>query len=171
MMNLNIDEEKLEKERHIRYNGEETVGSAQLQTNKILLTPLENKVIYLDTVKYFEKRRKRIVLKKGVENIAVLLEHIVFFYTKDKIVYALHNSGKKYIADENLTELESELDKETFFRANRQFIINVNYIKSFRNYERVKLKVDMQPEELNNSYCIIISQDKTSEFRRWIQAA
>ena len=171
MMNVIIDEERLEKDGRARYNNEEAGRLVQTQADNILLSHLTNKFIYPDTAKYVEKRRTRVVLKKGIENISVLLAHIVFFYTKDRIVYALDSSGKKYFAEENLTELERELDKEVFFRANRQFIININYIKSFRNYERVKLKVEMQPEELKDTFNIVISQEKTSEFRRWIRSA
>jgi len=117
------------------------------------------------------KKRTRWIVRKGAENIFLLLNNIVLFYTENKIVYAIDQVGKKYIAEESLSELESELDSSIFFRANRQYIININHVKSFRVYEKVKLKVDMNPGELNDQYYIIISQETTPAFKKWIYAA
>jgi DNA-binding LytR/AlgR family response regulator len=58
-----------------------------------------------------------------------------------------------------------------FFRANRQYIININHVRSFRVYEKVKVKVDMNPTELNDEYFIIISQETVPEFKKWIYTA
>jgi DNA-binding LytR/AlgR family response regulator len=122
---------------------------------------------------HFPERRKRtrLVVKKGAENIFLFLDNIVLFYTENKIVYVIDHAGKKYIADGNLSALENELESSLFFRANRQYIININYIRSFRAYEKVKLKVDMNPGELNDQYYIIISQETAPAFRKWIYAA
>ena len=117
------------------------------------------------------KKRTRLVVKKGVDNIFILLEKIVFFYTENKIVFAIDTAGKKYVRNGSLSMLESELDGNIFFRANRQYIINIGHVKSFKTYERVKLKVDMNPCELNDKYFIIISQETAPAFRKWIYEA
>ena len=116
------------------------------------------------------KKRTRLVVKKGVENIPFPLEDIALFYTENKIVYVIDRHGMKYIAESNLSELEQQLDDSVFFRANRQYVINLNHVKSFRTYEKVKLKIDMKPEGLNDRYHIIISQDTAPAFREWIYA-
>lgn len=116
-------------------------------------------------------KRTRIVAKKGIENIALLLEDVVVFYTENKIVYAVDNSGKKYLVDKNLSELDAELDELTFFRANRQFIVNLKYVKGFKPYEKVKLLLDISPASLNEQYTIIISQEMAPSFRKWIYEA
>jgi len=117
------------------------------------------------------KKRTRLIVKKGIENIFMLLDNIVLFYTENKIVYVIDQSGKKYIAEGTLSSLEHELDNNIFFRANRQYLININHVKSFRAYERVKLKVDMDSDELNNKYFIIISQETAPVFKKWIHTA
>ena len=117
------------------------------------------------------KKRTRLIVKKGIENIFMLLDNIVLFYTENKIVYVIDQSGKKYIAEGTLSSLEHELDNNIFFRANRQYLININHVKSFRAYERVKLKVDMDSDELNNKYFIIISQETAPAFKKWIHTA
>lgn len=117
------------------------------------------------------KKRTRLIVKKGIENIPMLLHNISLFYTESKIVFAIDQFGKKYMVENNLSELEHELDETIFFRANRQYIINIDHIKSFKTHERVKLKVDMNPAELNEHSSIIISQENAQAFRKWIYAA
>jgi DNA-binding LytR/AlgR family response regulator len=118
-----------------------------------------------------KKKRTRLVVKKGAENIFILLENIVFFYTENKIVFAIDHTGKKYVTNESLSILERELDSNIFFRANRQYIINISHVKSFRTYERVKLRVEMNPVNLSDHHFIIISQETAPAFRKWIYAA
>jgi DNA-binding LytR/AlgR family response regulator len=112
------------------------------------------------------RKKKRFLVRRGVESISLLLEDIALFYTENKIVFVLDRSGKKYIAEKNLAELETELDDELFFRANRQYILNISFIRGFRTYEKVKLQVDLSMPELN--HLIIISQETAPAFRRWM---
>lgn len=123
----------------------------------------------LPTLYSIKKRKTRLLVQKGLENILLKLEDIVLFYTENKIVYVVDRFEKKYLTDSNLLELEEELDPVVFFRANRQYIINLNFIKSFRAYEKVKIKVDLNLSELN--HCIIVSQETAPHFRRWIYEA
>ena len=120
-------------------------------------------------VQYVTRKKTRFIVKKGLENISLRLEDIVFFFTENKVVYVVDKWNKKYIADKNLGELEEDLDNAIFFRANRQYIVNINYIKGFKSYEKVKLQVDLNLPELN--YCIIISQETAPAFRKWMLEA
>jgi len=120
-------------------------------------------------VQYVSRKKTRLIVKKGLESISLRLEDVALFYTENKIVYVVDKWSKKYIVDKNLGELEEELDDAVFFRANRQYIININYIKGFKSYEKVKLQLDLVNPELN--YCIIISQETAPAFRKWMQEA
>lgn len=115
------------------------------------------------------KRKTRLLVKKGLEHVLIKLEDIVIFYTENKIVYLVDRFEKKYITDKTLNELDIELDNNLFFRANRQYIINVNYIKGYKPYDKVKLRVDLALSELNHE--IIVSQVTAPEFRKWIMEA
>src|SRR5258708_3343645 len=118
-------------------------------------------------VDHFDHRKKsRLVVRKGLEHIALRLEDVVLFYTENKLVYVIDRLGKKYLADKNLGDLEEDLDETVFFRANRQYIINVNFIRGFKTYEKVKLQVDLSVPDLN--HCIIVSQENAPQFRQWI---
>jgi len=115
---------------------------------------------------FFDKRKERLVVKKGYTSVLLKMEDIVLFYTESRIVYVLDKEGKRYLCDQNLAELEILLDDHTFFRANRQYIINIQYIRGYKTLERVKLAVDVNCHETNHS--IIVSQETAPYFRKWI---
>lgn len=114
-------------------------------------------------------KKKRMIVKKGMENISLRLEDTVLFYTENKIVYVIDRHGKKYLADKNLSELEEDMDNTVFFRANRQYIININFVRGFKSYEKVKLVIDLTLPEIN--HCIIVSQEMAPQFREWMYNA
>jgi len=149
---------------------EKELGKA-LQKYKMLQNHFTSKSTELSRLlSYTEGRKKtRLVVKKGMENIALTLDSIVLFYTENKIVYVIDKTGRKYLSDKNLGELEEELDENRFFRANRQYIINIDYVKGFKSFEKVKLQVDLLLSEINHS--IIISQETAPAFRKWVYEA
>jgi len=112
------------------------------------------------------KKRTRIVVKKGVENISVKLEDAVLFFTENKVVYLIDKTRKKFVVDKNLSVLETELDPSIFFRANRKYIININFVKAYKSFEKVKLVVELNLPELQHN--IIVSQETAPLFRKWI---
>ncbi len=150
------------------------VSEDELQKAIIKYRKLEkhfsNQASLNNLVQYVSSRKKtRLIVKKGMENISLRLEDIVLFFTENKIVYVVDQWGKKYLVDRNLGELEEDLDNTIFFRANRQYIVNINYIKGFKPYEKVKLQVDLVLPDLN--YSIIISQETAPAFRKWMHEA
>ena len=70
-----------------------------------------------------------------------------------------------HFIQDNLSELEDMLDHKTFFRANRQFIINIEAIAKFKPYTKGKIILDITPS-INQE--IIISQENASKFKQWI---
>jgi DNA-binding LytR/AlgR family response regulator len=115
---------------------------------------------------FAQRSRTRLLVRKGMESVPLRMQDIVIIYTENKLVFVIDRDGKKYIADKHLAELEQELDRTVFFRVNRQYIINVSFIKSYRAYEKVKLQVDLTMPDLNHQ--IIISQEMAPCFRKWI---
>ena len=112
------------------------------------------------------KQKKRLLVRKGIENIILKTGDIVIIYTENKLVYVIDKDGKKYIADKNLSDLNEELDPAIFFRVNRQYIVNVGFVKSYKAYEKVKLQIDLTMPELHHH--IIVSQEMAPCFRKWI---
>ena len=118
---------------------------------------------------FFDKRKERLVVRKGFSSVLLRMEDIVLFYTESRVVYARDKEGRRYMCDQNLAELETLLDSRIFFRANRQYIINIQFIRGYKTLERVKLAVDVNCNE--SSHSIIVSQETAPMFRKWILEA
>lgn len=112
------------------------------------------------------KRRKRLLVRKGAEFIPLLTDDIVLIYTEKKLVYAIARDRRKYLVDKTLGELETELDSTMFFRANRQYIVNIDHIKSYKSADKGKLKINLAIADFN--YNIVVSQETAADFRKWI---
>jgi DNA-binding LytR/AlgR family response regulator len=122
---------------------------------------LNNLLEYLGSPK-----KTRIIVKKGTEHIALRLDEVVLFYTENKVVYLIDRQKTKYIYDRNLSMSVAELDPGIFFRANRKYIVNINYIKSFRPYEKVKLILEFSIPDITHQ--VIISQETAPDFKKWL---
>ena len=110
--------------------------------------------------------RKRLIVQKGAEFISLKTEDAVLFYTQNRLVFVIDKNEKRYIINKKMNELATELNPDSFFRANRQCIIHVDFIKSFRTYERVKLIIEISLTQM--PFPVIISQENAAAFRRWI---
>src|SRR5215212_6147426 len=113
-----------------------------------------------------EKKRSRIIVKRGMEFQAIRTEDIVYFFTEHKLVFLVDKDNRKYMAEaNNLAELEMELDTNMFYRANRKYIVNANFIRRFKPLERSKISVELT---LSLDEEIIVSQENSSAFKKWI---
>ncbi|MCM1449008.1 MAG: LytTR family DNA-binding domain-containing protein [Clostridiales bacterium] len=74
-------------------------------------------------------------------------------------------NGDSYALDMSIDECEMQLDEDMFFRANRQFIVNINAIRKLINYWDRKLRVVLAgfPDEE-----ILVSRDKSKQLRDWL---
>ncbi len=114
----------------------------------------------------FGRKKTRLLVKKGNENIALRFDDIVLIYTQNKLVFVIDQFTTKYICDKSLAELDEQLDSAIFFRANRQYLVNINYIRSFKSYEKVKLLIGLTIPEIN--HMIIVSQETAPLFKQWM---
>jgi DNA-binding LytR/AlgR family response regulator len=110
-------------------------------------------------------KRTRLIVKKGIEYQSVLLEDIAYFFTEHKVTFLVTKQDKKFMLDQNLKELEEELDTKIFYRANRKYIVNIDCIKSYKTFEKVKLAVELN---IPVSEDIIISQENATAFKKWM---
>jgi len=106
----------------------------------------------------------RIVAKKGNEFLALELNEIAYFFTEHKIVFVRDCSGRQFIVDKNLGDLESTLDSQKFFRLNRKFIVQLKAIERFKP-DKGKIRIYLKPEMKEE---IHVSKETAPEFRKWI---
>lgn len=113
-----------------------------------------------------EKLKSRILIKKGTEYQTWRICDVVYFFSGHKLVFLVDKENKKYLTTaRSLSELQAQLDPNIFYRANRKFIVNVNYIQVFSmaNSSRIRLKLALPVNEP-----ILISQQNTTLFKQWM---
>lgn len=72
----------------------------------------------MELITSMKKKKTRLIVRKGNENVVLKTEDIAFIYRDNTIIVAVDKEEKKYLCDKNLSALEEELDHSTFFRAN-----------------------------------------------------
>ena len=115
------------------------------------------------------REKKRLVVKTGAGYISLLMKDIVLFYTEDGAVYATDRLGQQYLVNKNLCELEHELEERKFFRANRQYLLHIEFTRGFTNEGNGKIKVELTLPEINHT--VIVSQEMVASFREWMYNA
>lgn len=109
--------------------------------------------------------KSRFLIKNGTKLISLSVEDIAFFNASEKVVYVYTCTNQKYVIDHSLDELGKMLDPKFFFQLNRQFIANINAIKSIHSYFNGKLKVELLPQTTDE---VVVSREKASEFKQWL---
>jgi DNA-binding LytR/AlgR family response regulator len=88
-------------------------------------------------------------------------------FCKEVLNYIYLFTGEKYMIDYvTLEEVEELLDPKQFYRANRQFIINMDAIQTVKPVENSKLIVRLK--EPNHKLEIDMSRLKSPDFKKWM---
>lgn len=113
-----------------------------------------------------KKNRSRIIVKKGTEFLSLKLEDVVYFFTEHKLVFAVDKDNRKFLCETaSLADVEMLLDEKKFFRANRKYIVNADYIIKFRSIDKSKINIEIALP-LNEE--IIVSQENAADFKKWM---
>jgi DNA-binding LytR/AlgR family response regulator len=88
-------------------------------------------------------------------------------FSKEMLNYIYLVNGEKYMIDYvTLEEVEELLDPRQFYRANRQFIINIEAIQSVKPVENSKLIIKLK--DPNHKLEVDMSRLKSPEFKKWM---
>jgi len=109
--------------------------------------------------------KNRFLVKSGVKLVSVECENIAFFKAADKVVTLFTRVNSQYIIDNTLEELVEQLNPKDFHQLNRQYIVNINSIKSIQSYFNGKLKIKLYPIIDDE---VIVSREKSAAFRAWM---
>lgn len=113
-------------------------------------------------IKEEKQKLSRILVKIGYNLKIVQTDEVSCFYSENKIVY-LQTKDRNYPTDFTLDELQEVLAENKFFRVNRQFIVNSDFIKNIHTSPYFKVEMEFQPEEE-----ITVSRDRVKDFKEWL---
>lgn len=112
-----------------------------------------------------KKYKTRFLIKTGDKLLSISSEEVSHFQMRQGVVHLFTLNGKRYITDHSMDEIAGFSNPEKFFRANRQFIVSYDAIKTVHKYHKGKLLVELhQPVDDQ----IIVSLEKASAFKKWL---
>lgn len=109
-------------------------------------------------------------IKQGGKITLVKYSEIAFIYSENKIVSIVKKDGTRVITDFTLSEVESKISEQSFYRANRQIILHARSIEEIKSIENGKLSVQLKPTISNEkAFQINISRYKKHAFMDWFE--
>lgn len=120
----------------------------------------------MDTLQHKERRYRTRFLIYGADRFwSLQVADIAYFYSENKITFAVTKKGQEHIIDLSLNKLMEQLDPGQFFRANRQVIISIDSIDHAEPYFNGKIAISVLPPYKSQ---ITISEEKLSSFKLWL---
>ena len=109
--------------------------------------------------------RERFLLPYRDGYKTVRVSDINHIETENKTVYLRLNNGTSEVVNVSMDELEQQLNPDCFFRANRQYIINVEHVLFLGNYFGGKLIVRLKGYPDTR---ITVSKEKAQRLKDWL---
>lgn len=106
-----------------------------------------------------------VIVRSGSQSIPVAVNQVCFFFLEGEYRYLQTFDGNRHLITQTLDELEGALNKEMFFRANRQVIVNRTACMHYNTLEFGKLEVKANPTFATS---IVVSQKRSKHFKEWM---
>ncbi|HEV7351196.1 LytTR family DNA-binding domain-containing protein [Telluribacter sp.] len=109
--------------------------------------------------------RRRFLVRHLSQWVPVEVNDIAFFYSEAGVSLFRTRTNQKFSLDYALDDLEAMLDPEQFFRANRQYIVNINSVQQIHPYFNNKLKLSLKPDTDDE---VLVSRERATDFKKWM---
>lgn len=112
------------------------------------------------------KYKERFIVNMRNQWMPVSTKDIACF-SKETLNYLYLFNGERHMLDfTTLDEVEELLDPNQFYRANRQYIINIDAVQTVKPSENAKLIIRLK--EPNHKFEIDMSREKAPVFKKWL---
>ena len=119
--------------------------------------------IILDSLQHREKTyRTRLLIVSSDLFRPLAVSDVAYFYSENKITFAVTYSGQEYVVDLSLNKLVEQLDPDQFFRDNRQVLLCVRAISHVEPFFNGRIVVFVKPPYKSQ---INISEEKMTAFK------
>lgn len=134
---------------------------------RFLVKPIDEdefETVFYDINKKLSKQRKVFAFTENKAKIRLYCDDIIFCESQDHWIW-IHTKEKAYKICKPLTVLYSQLDKETFCRVHKSFIINLLYIKTIKDNDAELYHCD-KPIPISRSYKKEVLEEYTNFLER-----
>jgi two-component system, LytTR family, response regulator len=114
----------------------------------------------------FEKKYKERFLAHYKNGIVPLPQNKVAYFVKDNIIYLITTDNEKLVTDYyTIDEIEEVVDPKKFFRTNRQTIVQIEQVDTYKKHDTGKIEVRLKCDK---NLLIDVSREKAGEFIEWL---
>ncbi len=109
-------------------------------------------------------REQSVITHQGDKVVPLGADEIAFFFIEDDYTFAYTFDKRKILINQRMDKLEAKFN--SFFRANRQFLVNRRAVKDASQYFNRKMVINLTvsfPEK------IIVGKLKVTEFIKWLE--
>lgn len=136
-----------------------------------LLQSKFNDAVYLQEMKELftnfnksKQYKERFAVHVGRSVTLIPVEDIALFL-KEELIYLINKEGNRFITDfRSLDEVEELVNPQIFYRVNRQHLVHLPFIESYRSDDTGKLTLKLRGIKTNE---LIVSKEKAAEFKKW----
>jgi len=115
----------------------------------------------INAVKY----KERLLIKRGQQLSYLKTDNTAYCFADGKLCYAVDFEAKKYLLESNLSELEAQLQPASFFRINRNLLVNIEAVKKVHTWLGGRLKIEIVPTTTAET---VVSRERVNGFKEWL---
>jgi len=121
---------------------------------------------FAKTFQQFSNQYKtRFLVRLGETIDTIPTSEIHYFETKESMTFLITSTGKRYIVEYTLDQLEKQLSPKEFFRINRKIIIHIKAIEKVKTHFNSRLSITAGKLEGDSQ---IVSRERVIEFKKWL---
>jgi two-component system, LytTR family, response regulator LytT len=143
----------------------DTLARVNKLVKKDKLTDDKIAAVLQDIYKMNTQQEQKVLVFHKDKILPIPLSEIALFYIEEQILRLIDGNGNNYIINHKLDDLE-KIAGVSFFRANRQHLVNKKFIKEINTYTNRKQKVLLTVKYDGE---LLINKEKTTTFLNWIK--
>jgi DNA-binding LytR/AlgR family response regulator len=109
--------------------------------------------------------RERFSVSIGDKLKTIPVSDVAYIFSAASITFAVTFDKHQYALDQSIDKFATELNPNTFFRVNRQFLVCHKALVNVHVYPKSRLKLELTPP---TQEMVFVSIDKVPEFKRWL---
>ncbi|TXK52832.1 response regulator transcription factor [Pontibacter qinzhouensis] len=159
-----IDEAELQAalEKYQKLHTNQTSASANTASAVQQLGALEQALQFLNGSKTY---KSRFIVKVGEHLHMIQMEEVDYFYSYEKATFLQCSSGKRYVIDYSMEQVEQLVDPKHFFRVNRGYLICTKAVKDIVAWSNSRLKLELRQAPKEE---VVVSREKVQAFKAWL---
>lgn len=110
--------------------------------------------------------RQKFMVRLNDKILPIPVNDIAYFLSEDKVTWMFTSDGSKYVMDQSLDILSSQLSPSRFFWISRGCIIASSAVQSIIKLQGGRLKINAVPRSGPE---ILVSRSRSEDFLQWLE--